>query len=73
MTLNDLPPRIPTSTVLKLSGYSRTLLWSRIRQGRMPKPIDRAKEDLYLRDEVLKHLGLSGVDQTRNPFEAALD
>lgn len=73
MSLDNLPPRIPTSTVLKLAGYSRNVLKQRIKEGRMPKHVDKGKSLLFNRDEVLKHLGLSGVDQTRNPFEAALD
>lgn len=74
MNPENLPPRIPTSTVLLLAGYSKSALWQRIKEGRMPRPIDRAKENIFLRDEVLKHLGLTaGAGPARNPFEAALD
>lgn len=73
MNLNDLPPRIPTSKVCQLAGYSRSLLEVRIKEGKMPRHVDRAKENLFLTEEVLKHLGLKGSIQTENPFEAALD
>lgn len=73
LNIETLPPRIPASTVCKLAGYSRSVLWRRIKEGRMPKAVDEGREKLFLRDDVLRHLGLSGVDQTRNPFEAALD
>ncbi len=75
MKIESLPPRIPASTVCKLAGYSKTTLRSRIRQGRMAQPIDRAREQIFITSDVLRHLGLSDqVDQsTMNPFEKALD
>lgn len=72
--MTNLPPRIPTSTVLELAGYSESVLRTRIKDGKMPHPIDRAKENIFLRDDVLKHLGLAGTKGLKQSrFGAALD
>lgn len=54
-----LPARLALPEVLALAGYSRTTLRARQRAGLMPWPIDRGgKGGIYLRDAVLKALGL---------------
>lgn len=73
MNLESLPPRIPASTVCRLAGYSKGTLIKRIACGRMPSPIDRGKENLFLTTEVLQSLGIGGKSETVNPFEKALD
>lgn len=53
------PARLALPEVLALAGYSRTTLRARQRAGLMPLPIDRGgKGGIYLRDTVLKALGL---------------
>jgi hypothetical protein len=73
VTTENLPPRIPASTVCKLAGYGKSTLTDRIKSGRMPSPIDRGKENLFLTSEVLDRLGISGAPVSENPFEKALD
>ena len=73
MNLETLPHRIPASVVCKLAGYGKNTLRSRITKGQMPRPIDRAKENIFHRDEVLKKLGLAKESVSSNPFEQALD
>ena len=72
--LNLLPPRIPASLVCKLAGgYSRSTLRNRIKSGLMPKPVDRAKENLFQTDAVLEKLGLKSTPAIINPFIKALN
>jgi predicted DNA-binding transcriptional regulator AlpA len=73
MNLETLPPRIPVSVVCRLAGYSKSTLIKRIACGRMPAPIDRGKENLFLTTEVLEKLGIGGKSESVNPFEKALD
>lgn len=55
---NQLPPRIATDTVCDLAGYCAGTLSLRIKGGIMPKPIDKAKQNIFDRDAVLRALGL---------------
>ena len=71
--LTSLPPRIPASLVCKLAGYGKAALNRRIKDGLMPAPIDRGRENLFLTSEVLKRLGLAEAAPPVNPFEKALD
>lgn len=52
------PPRLLRSEVLALARSSPSKLRERIKDGRMPAPIDRGTEDLFDRDAVLRALGL---------------
>ncbi len=72
MNLETLPPRIPASMVCKLAGYTKSTLRNRIKSGIMPKPIDRAKENLFHTEAVLEKLGLRKTPETINPFIKAL-
>jgi Bacterial dnaA protein helix-turn-helix len=56
---SQLPPRITTDHVCDLAGYSPGTLASRIKEGRMPKPVDKARQHIFERDAVLKALGLA--------------
>lgn len=54
-----LPPRIATPMVLALCGYTSGTLWRRIKDGKMPRAIDRGAQGyIWRRDEVLLALGL---------------
>lgn len=57
--LTTLPFRIATPVVLAICGYGRVTLTSRIKAGKMPKPIDRGGAgDIWLRDDILRALKL---------------
>lgn len=73
MNLETLPPRIPASTVCRLAGYTKSTLINRIACGKMPKPVDRGKENLFSTKDVLEKLGLGGKSESVNPFKKALD
>lgn len=74
MNVETLPPRIPASVVCKLAGYSKSTLLKRIRGGRMPQPVDRGREMLFNKSEVVEALGLTGEQKDAgNPWEAALN
>lgn len=57
----NLPLRITTEQVLDLAGISSPTLTKRIKEGRMPCPVDKAHERLFDRDAVLRALGLKDV------------
>lgn len=69
------PARLTTSEVCELARYKRDTLWRRIREGKMPKPVDRGREALFDRAAVEKALGLQPqeVKNAPSPFGAALD
>ncbi len=73
MNLESLPPRIPTSKVCELAGYGPGTLRTRIKDGEMPHPVDRAKESLFLTSEILPRLGLGAEPKIENPFEKSLN
>lgn len=62
--LRKLGPRIDTSTVCTLAGYGRATLKKRIKQGRMPPPIDRGREDIFDRDAVFNALRIAPPEVT---------
>lgn len=73
---DSLPARLTASEVCHLAGYGRVTLGRRIRDGKMPPPVDRGKERLFDRAAVYRALGMDqqfGKDERRNPFEQALD
>lgn len=73
MDLSILPPRIPASKVCEIAGYSKSVLSRRISSGRMPRPVDRAKENLFLTSAVLERLGLVGEIHARDSFDKVPD
>ena len=72
-SIDTLPPRIPLKVVCRLAGYSKSTLIRRISEGKMPQPIDRAKQMLFLTTDVLNHLGLSANVDCGNPWEKGLE
>ena len=55
----DLPPRLTTSMVAELAGYSVRTFSRRRRTGKfLVKPCDRGAELLFPRDETLRALGI---------------
>ena len=53
--------RLTTYEVLALSRISRASLWRRVASGRLPKPIDRGRQALFLKSAVLEALGADGL------------
>lgn len=58
LDLNKIKPRLTTLEVCELAGYGPQTLTKRVREGRMPQPIDKARHHIFERDAVLKALGL---------------
>ena len=69
------PARYTTSEVCAMAGYGPTTLWRRIQQGRMPKPVDRGRENLFQAREVKQALGIDpGPDRAQDdPWLKALE
>lgn len=72
----DLPARLYTSEVLKLARFGPVKLREKQARGEFPQPIDRGKQNIYARDQVLEALGL--IDQPRrnpdnDPFRKGLE
>lgn len=64
-----LPRRLTTSQVCKLAGFGKRTLARRIASGKLRlSPVDRGREDLYDRDEVLQALGMNDAPRA-NPWE----
>ena len=59
----DLDPgaveRLTTQEVLALARVSKATLWRRIAQGRLPAPVDRGRQALFVRAAVLEALRVS--------------
>lgn len=53
-----LPVRLSTTQVLDLVCISAPTLAKRIREGTLPPPIDKARERIFDRDDVLRAIGL---------------
>lgn len=70
-----MPARYTTTQVCAMAGYGPTTLWRRVRQGRMPKPVDRGRENLFAAHEVKQALGLDpGPDSAQaDPWLKALE
>jgi predicted DNA-binding transcriptional regulator AlpA len=51
-----LPWRMTTREVCRLGRMSPATLWRRIKAGRMPAPVDHARQALFDRDAVLQSL-----------------
>jgi hypothetical protein len=61
--IKRLGPRICATTVCSLAGYGKQTLKKRIREGRMPNPIDRGREEIFDRDAVLQALKIRTPEQ----------
>ncbi|MBU1325730.1 MAG: hypothetical protein KJ676_10845 [Alphaproteobacteria bacterium] len=48
--------RMTTGEVLALARISRATLWRRISCGRLPRPVDQARQALFLKADVLQAL-----------------
>lgn len=48
--------RMTTGEVLALARISRATLWRRIACGRLPRPVDQAREALFSKSEVIQAL-----------------
>lgn len=59
--------RLTTEEVMALARISRASLWRRVGDGRLPKPIDRARQALFSRVAVIEALA-----PTRRPLSQAL-
>lgn len=60
-------PRMTTTEVCELAGYGPVTLMRRVRAGRMPEPVDRAREHIFDRDQVMKALGLVELQPEAEP------
>lgn len=49
---DSVPSRLTTSEVMALARVSRATLWRRIAAGRLPPPIDRARQSLFCKAAV---------------------
>ena len=61
------PNRLTTAEVCALARYGPATLWRRVKQGRMPKPVDRGRHSLFDRDEVLAALGFNREPSAYHP------
>ena len=43
----EVRTRLTTSEVCRIARFSRATLWRRVASGRLPKPIDHAREALF--------------------------
>lgn len=59
---NPVPSRLTTAEVMSLARISRATLWRRISAGRLPQPVDRAREALFSEAEV--HAALNAASTT---------
>jgi hypothetical protein len=71
LNIKNLPARMFTEEVCALAGYSRATLRTRIAEGRMPAPIDKAGQLIFIRDDVLRALGLKEDTQPQEQLAAA--
>ena len=60
--------RLTTHEVMALARISRATLWRRVLAGRLPPPIDQARQSLFLKSAVMLALA---VESTR-PHSAAV-
>ena len=59
--------RLTTEEVMALARISRASLWRRVGDGRLPMPIDRARQALFSRVAVIEALAI-----TRRPLARAV-
>lgn len=67
LDLSSIKPRLSTLEVCELAGYGPQTLLKRVREGRMPQPIDKARHNIFERDAVLKALKL--IDDEGRPSQ----
>lgn len=53
--------RLTTAEVMSLARISRATLWRRVSAGRLPSPVDRGRQALFLRLEVVTALRTQGA------------
>lgn len=68
MLTPPFPMRLTTRQVCEIAGFSEETLRRRIKAGRMPTRIDRARQNLFDRDEVLRALGMKDEEQGHSPW-----
>lgn len=55
----DLPHRMTTREVCAFARISPATMWRRVKTGRLPRPVDQAREALFKREQVLDALECS--------------
>lgn len=55
------PARLTTAEVMALARVSRATLWRRIRDGRLPQPVDRARQALFCKAAVFEALAAASA------------
>jgi len=70
-----LPKRLFAQEVCAFTCLSRDQIRSRIKQGKFPPPVDRCRQDIFDRDDILAYLsqGMRHSMMPKNPFEEALN
>lgn len=58
LDVTRIKPRLTTLEVCDLAGYGPQTLMKRVREGRMPQPVDKARHHIFDRDAVLRALNL---------------
>lgn len=73
--MHKLPKRLFAREVCAALCLSRGQISRRIKQGKFPPPVDRGKEDIFDRDDILDYLSKDTKHRNthKNPFEAALN
>jgi len=57
----ELVERVTTSEVMALARISRATLWRRVASGRLPQPVDHARQALFLKADVIQALSIPTV------------
>jgi predicted DNA-binding transcriptional regulator AlpA len=65
--------RMTTGEVLALARISRATLWRRIACGRLPRPVDQAREALFSKVEVIQALASAKQDPASVAIEQRLE
>lgn len=74
MDLAGLPVRVPTSMVAQLLGFSVRTLQRRRKIGALNlNPVDRGRELLFARADVLRVLGAEATPQDGAPAKSLLN
>ena len=64
----DAPARLTTGEVCQIARFSRATLWRRVAAGRLPEPIDHARQALFCAKDVM-----SALRQGKSAKATALD
>lgn len=70
---DTLPARMTTGEVCALARYGKETLARRIKAGTMPAPVDRARQMLFDRGQVLAALGIDAPAQRQEGSAWAFD